>query len=986
MQKLVLSVLLSSLSLSANAQTAGEAQALHDKGKQCVNEGKISEGRSYTKQALDMRKKLFGEVNEDYITSLNNYALSFALENNYADAVKYQQQTMQLCDKLKEKQGVPHKNYGLYAINMGRFYYFSNNLDGAVEYWEKALPCVEKYGEMYENLLNWLSMIYTDRKDYNNLQRIMVLVDDHNKHELSKECNEPKCMLQRANYYASTNNTAQAKECFTKVLAMKMDDNMKCEVYEAYAQFQADTKNWVGAAEYETQSANLTQALQGKNKAYALKLYRAALYGLIGQQYAQTIGQFNEVIAYYRTDSSDKALKTIADCENHLGNAYSNLKDYAKACEAYKQLVAYYEQHDKGSEDYPKAVLQLAKAEKSNKDYDHSITHHKQAMQLFEEKNMMQEYSEAAHSLKLCYVYSGKNEEVDYKEEAMKKARTEKLDRIIKDETENLQMSRDYLGELSYARSLSTIAGCYALKEDYPNAIAYYKQYISAIRKAIREEFRMQSESERMQTWQQEATSLQELEELLTTVSPTQADLYTDLSAVIYDAALLSKGILLNSSIEFEKIVAQYGDKKLKQLYEQTKAVSSEISNLRQNAKSDADLQQILALTQKGQALQLQLYKQCAEFADFTNYISYNWQDVQKQLTATDVAIEFVAVKPSVFDDENVMEAIVLTSGSKAPVAVPVCTLKEAKAMLADEKLYESAANPVWGKIKDYVSGKKRLFFSADDVFNNVGIEYLTFNGKPLSEQMEVYRLSTTKELCYQHVHAATANAALFGDINYNEDGAASSSTKRDVASLRDATGTFGNLGNTKREIEQISQVLKQGGTKKVVSFSDQEASKQTFLSLTDKKLNMLHIATHGAYKAKKGMSDAEAMSQSILAFAGANLDDEGIVTAAEVAKMNLRQCDLVVLSACETGLGQLGADGVFGLQRGFKNAGVHTILMSLKNVYDDSTADLMISFYKHLTSGMSKREALKKAQQDIKDKGYKDAKYWAPFILLDAF
>lgn len=103
----------------------------------------------------------------------------------------------------------------------------------------------------------------------------------------------------------------------------------------------------------------------------------------------------------------------------------------------------------------------------------------------------------------------------------------------------------------------------------------------------------------------------------------------------------------MNSSIEFEKVIAQHGDKKLKELYEQIKSISNEISNLRKNknAKSDADLQKILTLSQKNQTLQLQLYKQCAEFADFTNYISYNWKDVQKQLSATDIAIEFTAIK-----------------------------------------------------------------------------------------------------------------------------------------------------------------------------------------------------------------------------------------------------------------------------------------------------------------------------------------------------
>lgn len=262
----------------------------------------------------------------------------------------------------------------------------------------------------------------------------------------------------------------------------------------------------------------------------------------------------------------------------------------------------------------------------------------------------------------------------------------------------------------------------------------------------------------------------------------------------------------------------------------------------------------------------------------------------------------------------------------------------------------------------------------------------MAYDGKPLGEQMEIYRLSTTKELCYHHQQVQAGNAVLFGDINYNED-AINSSVKRDLAKLRGNgdVGTFGNLDNTKREIDEIQKILKNGNIQKVVEFSDLKASKQAFCGLTDKKLNILHIATHGAYRVQKGVTDQEAMSNSILAFAGANLDDTGIVTAAEVAKMNLRGCDLVALSACETGLGKLGTDGVFGLQRGFKNAGVHTLLMSLKNVYDTSTAELMICFYRYLMSGVSKREALKKAQQDVRVKGYKDAKYWASFILLDA-
>ena len=99
---------------------------------------------------------------------------------------------------------------------------------------------------------------------------------------------------------------------------------------------------------------------------------------------------------------------------------------------------------------------------------------------------------------------------------------------------------------------------------------------------------------------------------------------------------------------------------------------------------------------------------------------------------------------------------------------------------------------------------------------------------------------------------------------------------------------------------------------------------------------------------------------------------------------MNLRQCDMAVLSACHTALGGKGIDGIFGLQRGFKNAGVRSLLMSLKPVYDESTAKLMTAFNEGLSKDKSKRQSFLDAQNTIKAMGYKEGKFWASFILLD--
>lgn len=1048
---------------NAIAQTTQQADSLHQRGRELVNEGKIAEGRECTRQAMEIRKKLLGEVSEDYITSLNNYAFSFVLEKDYEKAVELQEQVMALCGKLKE----PHKNIGMYTTNMGRFYYLNGDIEKAAKMWEQAIPLVEKHGEIYEFLLNSLGTVYSNADDKQALNRIMALMEEHNQHELTKPCDEPKCMLERAKYYGTMGDNAKAKECYQKAIDMKPEGEVAITVYEAYARYMAITENdRLTGAEYQSKAAMLRKEMKGEDADYAQSIYYAALYYSLDmtdnsfrkaitccQQALQTYERLNDVLM-------------IAKCQQMMGHAYGGLKDFGKAKEYYAAALAYYEVNDKANDEYPKMIERVATMEKFNKEYEASIEHYRQAMKLFEERGMMQEYGNAENGLKLCYAYAGKNmdEASDGRNnDAIKEAERKKLDGIIADQLDGLELTRTYLGKLMYARSLATIASCYAMKEEYKEALDYYQQYMQTVREAVREEFRLENEMERMQTWSEEAGTVAELQGLLVLMPDSLAQYRGDLASLMYDAELLSKGILLNSSIEFEKLLHDKNDSHLTELYHKTISNNSEIDRLRKEATSDEDLEKILQLTQENQRLQTELNQGFDEMDDFTSYISYDWKDVQDNLKAGDISIEFATTNLDMGETPSHMVALVLTKDLEKPKAVVLWNeedlldcddnelssqlmnaaitggnikdvLKEARERLEktgdislkhERMLYldllEHKAdtthgvfrpflipmvkysdllqqdsvmftNPdvgeiVWGQLSSYLKDKKRIFFSADGIFNNIGIEYLPFNGKPLFEQFEVYRLSSTKVLCYKYESRKPTKAALFGDINYNEEGTKSVKTQHSLTSLRESGGAdgFADLKNTLREINDIQSILKSKGVKDAQRFRDTEASKSAFMGLTDKKVNIVHLATHGMYKDIKKSTDAESMRNSLLAFAGANLDANGLVTAADIATMNLRQCDLAVLSACETGLGKLGGDGVFGLQRGFKNAGVRTLLMSLKNVYDDSTADLMINFYKHLMDGATKREALVKAQQDIKDKGYTDPKYWAIFILLDA-
>lgn len=223
--------------------------------------------------------------------------------------------------------------------------------------------------------------------------------------------------------------------------------------------------------------------------------------------------------------------------------------------------------------------------------------------------------------------------------------------------------------------------------------------------------------------------------------------------------------------------------------------------------------------------------------------------------------------------------------------------------------------------------------------------------------------------------------------------------------------GGYGYLEGTKKEAEEVCRLLDYTNIQTTL-YAELDATEGSMKDLSGKKTNLLHIGTHGFYFPESEVQywthldflhrfnneiqyvEDKALTRSGLLFSGANNTwegkkipigiDDGILTAQEISHLDLRELDLVVLAACETGLGEIKGDGVFGLQRGFKKAGANSLLMTLWKVDDEATSLLMLQFYKNLLSGKSKSESLRQAQS-ITQKKYQDPKFWAGFILLDA-
>jgi CHAT domain-containing protein/tetratricopeptide (TPR) repeat protein len=189
-------------------------------------------------------------------------------------------------------------------------------------------------------------------------------------------------------------------------------------------------------------------------------------------------------------------------------------------------------------------------------------------------------------------------------------------------------------------------------------------------------------------------------------------------------------------------------------------------------------------------------------------------------------------------------------------------------------------------------------------------------------------------------------------------------------------------LPGTRAEAEAITAYLEQAHT-----YLDTEATETRVKQIQSP--DILHIATHGFF-----LSDTETdalenpLLRSGLVFAGVSnrttQGDDGILTALEVSGLDLRGTQLVVLSACETGLGDVtNGEGVYGLRRAFTLAGAESQVMSLWQVDDNATKDLMVHYYENLQSGLGRGEALRRAQLSLlQNPQYREPRYWAAFIL----
>ncbi len=469
----------------------------------------------------------------------------------------------------------------------------------------------------------------------------------------------------------------------------------------------------------------------------------------------------------------------------------------------------------------------------------------------------------------------------------------------------------------------------------------------------------------------------------------------------IYDYQIATKALLLNSTNKIKKAILASGDQAL--INDYIAWISQKEVLARYYALSKEELSQqkidLPSLERTANNLEKSLSQRSKDFSQGYDTERIDYAKVASLLGDTEAIVEIIRIRnyDKDFTAESKYAAIVVTKGTVVPkliildngVQLDTRYAKFYKNSILQKSEDTNSYDQYWARLEPALAGKKILYVSPDGVYNQLNINTLKKPGANyILNNYDITIIGNSKDLIAikaRKAGVAKKDAFLLGFPDYGGNAVA--------------------LPGTKVELDGISKILKTAAYK-TSSYQQKEASEKNLKAVTGPSL--MHIATHGYFLADADVGTGSAMGvdadnaknnpllRSGLILAGVQSqaqqnnvapdlesNDNGILTAYEAMNLNLEGTDLIVLSACETGLGELKAgEGVYGLQRAFMVAGANALVMSLWKVDDEATQFLMTNFYTNWVKTGNKQKAFKQAQLQLMTK-YKEPYYWGAFVMM---
>ncbi|NOT75898.1 MAG: CHAT domain-containing protein [Cyclobacteriaceae bacterium] len=733
--------------------------------------------------------------------------------------------------------------------------------------------------------------------------------------------------------------------------------------------------------DFETSAQILKGIFKENSMQYAvLQNNKAMLYQTLGR-YPQAVELMKEAIKNSEVKKDDKSFDTRR-FQSNLAYLYQLSGDYVQAESILLTIKKTFENRlQTVGPEYAALLNQLGVLYIQTNKYDQSEPLLKKSAELYKKKFTEESpsFAKVQNDLGTLYRVQGKFPEA---EAAFLRS---------------IAIRKSVLGENhpDYVKSVDNLGILYWKKGDLTNAYTYFSEAMTKSLDFINQYFPPMSEVEKTKYWDILQPRFQRFYGYAVEASVSKPEILKD----VMDYQITTKALLLNSTNKIKKAILESKDKQLIEDYLSWIGQKEALAKYYSLSKSELNDQKIdiKALEQQANASEKALSQRSGDFSKAYSSEKISYKKVAGLLGETEALVEIIRVRSfdKDFTDQSRYVALILTKGLDIPKMVVLdngsqMETKFAKyyknaiiQRIADQYSYEQ----YWSKIDPLLVGKKMIYFSPDGVYNQMNINTLKkTDGDYVGNRFDVVTIGNSKDIIALKSKKAILKKTAF------------------VLGFPDYGGAAVALPGTKAEVENLAKILKLAGY--TVSLSEQKEANEAKIKAV-KGPALMHIATHGYFLADTDIGTGNAMGidaenaknnpllRSGLILSGApdpgkqqessdlQSNDNGILTAYEAMNLSLEGTDLIVLSACETGLGDVRAgEGVYGLQRAFLVAGANALIMSLWKVDDAATQMLMTNFYNNWTKSGNKLKAFKLAQTQLMVK-YKDPYYWGAFVMM---
>lgn len=1013
-------------------ESAGYGSACHNHGRILYFKDDYTEAKKWYYEAKAIREKILGKNHVDYAKTMQSIGLLFYWMGDYAAAELPSLEGLTIFEKVVGKDDV---NY-IYSLHwLGILYYQMGQYEKAEQLLLEAKDIrKKKLGSEhtdYAASLNMLGVLYMATGKYENAEQYYLEANAlHEKRQGKTGTDYVGSVLNLAVLYWNMGKYEKAEPLYLKVKAIQENGMGKEDPYYSttinnLATLYSDMGDFEKAESLYLDVVAIREKVMGKeHPLYASSLNNlASLYHRLGN-YEKAEQLYLDALAI-RRKGLGIAHPDYALSLNNLAGLYNDLNDFEKAGPYLLEAVAIRaEALGKSHPDYAFCLNELG-------NYYSRTGKNKEAEPLFfeakniREKTLGKNHPDYARSL---------NDMASFYAAVGNQGKAEPLFLEAKNIREAVLGSEHPY----YIASLDALIAFYWSLNNLLAARPYISEANIVQKKLLIKASRHLSE--------QELTAFTHKYETGQRRDFSFAQLQPDMSSTCYDNTLFHKGFLLNAVSQVNKLAQS--DPATTEQYNQLKSyrrrLAAEYAKPIAERKNTAELEEKANTLEKdltrsvagfGEALRQVTWQEVQQnlrpgeaAIEFVHYNFVNPKPTDSTMYAA-LVLRADGKPPKfipLFEEKQIETLLLSTSKAKADIVNDLYT---------NSSLYDL----LWQPLEQALAEVQTLYFSPSGLLHRLNIGAIPMppmlRGEPssgiLADRYRLTEVGSTRQLAVrsQRSPAMGTDALLYGGIQYEMDSTAIASAvasldENPLASRRgldfvnaDSTfrgGKWGYLRWTDVEVNTTKEILADAGLSPIVR-KGYEGTEESFKAIgaSGTSPRVLHLATHGFFfpdpssvgsqqSAVGGQAEPvfkmseHPMIRSGLVLAGGNYAwqtgkpyrpdrEDGILTAYEISQMDLSNTELVVLSACETGLGDIqGNEGVYGLQRAFKITGAKYLIMSLWQVPDFQTQELMTSFYSlWLEDKMPIPDAFRAAQKLMREK-HKSPFLWAGFVLVE--